>query len=279
MAWNRPTSNTGNATSSSRPSGRGKMPRLRRGLLAGVIVVLGAGLAAWLLTNGEAASSPLQKKDRGLIREVAPATVPKKQSDSTSTQTVPVKPAKTAVPQEVVKSVETNASGFIVENVIQANGRPLIRVKEPPSIWESETDRVIASFVSLREGQQIPPFPPFDANDEAKFLASLEKPIKILETDSEEIKVKKLLVSEAREAIKERMDAGESFRSILEDHRSLFNENGNIRAKAANELLEIKRSGDAEGARRYEIMINAALSQMGISPIGGNDSSADDDEN
>ena len=76
MAWNKPTSNTVGATSSSRTSGRGKMPRLHRGLIAGVIVVLGAGLAAWLLTNGEAVSRPLQEKGRGLIREVTPAAAP-----------------------------------------------------------------------------------------------------------------------------------------------------------------------------------------------------------
>ena len=67
MAWNKPTSNTVDATSSSRPSGRGKMPRLRRGLLAGAIVVLGAGLAAWLFMGGEADSRPLQSEERTFL--------------------------------------------------------------------------------------------------------------------------------------------------------------------------------------------------------------------
>ena len=271
MAWNRPTSNTGNATSSSRPSGRGKMPRLRKGLIAGAIVVALGSATLWFFSSQSQTSNPKPQTSTSLIKEVAPAKVPKRQTDAPSTQTVPVKPTKAAVPQEVVKSVETNASGFIVENVIQANGRPLIRVKEPPSVWECETDRIIASAVMCNEWQEIPPFPPMDKGDEVAFRESLSKPIKVLETDTEEVRALKFLVSEAREVIKERIDGGETFVEILEDHRKLFNENTQIRAKAVNELLEIKRSGDAEGARKYEITINAAFSQMGIDPIDGSD--------
>lgn len=87
----------------------------------------------------------------------------------------------------------------------------------------------------------------------------------------------KTLVAEARETIKERMDAGETFVEIMEDHRNLFNDNQKIRNKAYNEWQAILRSGDEDGAKRYLEVMNLALSQMGIDALDANEDVSDDE--
>ena len=101
-----------------------------------------------------------------------------------------------------------------------------------------------------------------------EFRASLSIPIEILPDDSDKVVAMKKIVASAREEIKELMAKGEHFCDIVNDHHKLCSENGKIRSDAILELAEIKRSGDAEGAREYSIKMNAAFSQMGIAPIG-----------
>ena len=77
MAWNRPTSNTVDATSSSRPAGRGRKPGLKHGILAGAIIVVLGALCCFIFSGNETRQDAASTKGRGLIKEVAPAAAPK----------------------------------------------------------------------------------------------------------------------------------------------------------------------------------------------------------
>ena len=267
MAWNRPTSNTVDATSSSRPSGRGKMPRLRRGLIAGAIVVLGAGLAAWLLTNGEAASSPLQKKDRGRIKEVKPTASMTNKVVAVKQEPVDEWNMDSRYPGEKLISSETNSSGYVTNETVDKQGGRHVHVHARRSIWPSSTDALLASVLSVKPGTLMAPLPPMGPEMDKRFLDSLNRPIEVKPDDAENIKLLKQFVQSAREEVKERLENGEHFADILRDAQKLHNENGKIRADALAEYKEILDSGDTDGARVYALAVNQSFEKMGIQPL------------
>ncbi|MBR1870890.1 MAG: hypothetical protein IJ802_03600, partial [Kiritimatiellae bacterium] len=166
-----------------------------------------------------------------------------------------------------VLSVQTNSAGYIVERVVDASGKKRLRVKEPPSMWEFATDRLISAALQTPDDQELPPWPPMDETDEEMFLRSLETPMKYLPTDTEEERRIKRLVELAREDIRERIEDGMSFAEVLHEHRVLANENGKMRLGIMKEYREILASGDGEGAERFRIAMNEALAKIGIREI------------
>lgn len=267
MAWNRPTSSTVDATSSSRSAGRGRIPRLCKGLIAGLVIVALGAAYIFLFSGGDAEPGPKVEKPVAqkpkAVREVKPAPKPavEKQVE------VAEKPAE-KYPGERIVEVLTNGS-YIIEVTVNAEGRRTKHVIEPPSPWKYSTDSVLATALQCAKGGSMPPWPSMGIGMDKEFRKSLNDPIVVLETDDERTAALKQIVSSARAEIKERLDAGEHFCDVINDFRELTNENGKIRADAILELKKIRDSGDEESARKYEVIMNAAFSQMGIDPIGG----------
>ena len=259
MSWNKPSSVPQSPPKKSAP------PSLKRGLLAGLLVVALGALGLYLFSSGEATSSSLQKKDRGRIKEVTPAAAPK--------------PAATQVVEKVVRadsyakygtpiSCKTNAAlGKICTVYRDAEGKThkVYRPSRPP-IFKHGTDQLLAMALCGSENRSMPPLP-ISGNLDKRFLDSLKDPIEIGPDDSPEIAARKQTVIDARARMKELMDAGGSFSEILADHQKLFNENVKIRSDAARELQRIVDDGDTEGTRQYLLKVNLALQQMGIKEL------------
>ena len=241
-----------------------------RGAIAGAVVALCAAVAAWWLwPTGESAGETPPPQERRRIKEVTPVAAPATavapgatDGDASAGERPLTKEEKAKIVK--VLSVTTNATGYVIEITRDGNGKETLHVHEPKSPWEFFTDRIIAMALMTKEGQALPPFPPMSADEDEVFLESLKKPITVDPDDSEETKAMKKLVSYAREGVKERMDRGELFMDIMNDHRNLLNENGMILGKAHREYGEILASGDLEGAHQYALRIGAALQQMGI---------------
>ena len=259
MSWNKPSSVPQPPPKKSAP------PSLKRGLLAGLLVVALGALGLYLFSSGEATSSSLQKKDRGRIKEVTPAAAPK--------------PAATQVVEKVVKadpyakygtpiSCKTNAAlGNICTVYRDAEGKThkVYRPSRPP-IFKHGTDQLLAMALCGSENRSMPPLP-ISGNLDKRFLDSLKDPIEIGPDDSPDIAARKQTVIDARARMKELMDAGGSFSEILADHQKLFNENVKIRSDAARELQRIVDDGDTKGTRQYLFKVNLALQQMGIKEL------------
>lgn len=274
MAWNRSTSDTVDATSSSRPSGRGKMPRLRRGLLAGAIVVLGAGLAAWLFMGGEADSRPLQKKERGRIKEVKPAAAPKAAENpaasrgGTDESSAEVKEPDKWLGVEV-KSRKAVTNGYmILETIYTVDGKVHQLLDDiTPSVFNSSTDQILAMVTADNSRGDAPPLPALGKDFENDFARSLQKEIVINEDDSDEVKEVKMRVKQARQDLLDRMGEGMRAQDVILEHRKMMQDNAEVRMGVVKELKEYISNGDLEGAKLYCEKINPALENMGIMRI------------
>ena len=280
MSWNRPSEEKVKA----RGEGGQKHVHLK-GLLAGVIVVIGAGIAAWWLIGpdrgrGEGAASSAKQT---LIKDVKPtaeraSNLGHRESQSTNdvAQAADEGPKilKMAGPHKVVEIVKvvTNADfNQIVETVRTDDGRIGEIVREArPRPFSFATDELLALTLCHDHRVATPPLPGSRTSKEAHdrdFYESIKEPIIISKDDSERVAEMKRTVREARIQIKDLMDQGYHFDDILDDYERLSSENREIRNKAMRELKEIRASGDKDAEQQYFEKINAAFENMGIDPL------------
>ena len=201
-----------------------------------------------------------------LPNEVTPLKTPKHVPEPGTSTNVVAAPQKVKDPAQ---NEDTN-KWQIVNGFKDPKGARLIRnslTNREERIFKDSTDTLNASYLQQPVHGILPPPVPMTANAGARFLKSLENPIVINDTDSEEVRVQKESVIVARAQIKELMDGGATFEEILSEHRKLAEENLKIRCNAQKELNEIFNSGDLDGAARYKKAIDVALGQMGIEPL------------
>ena len=269
MAWNRSDDTSADKSRKIKAERDAKKKTVAKGAIAFVLVVAVASIAGWLIfgSAGEKPKAVVTKEKPKLIKEqepskaaVAPAKEEKKIEEETD-------PAKRIV--EVVSCTTNKGTDQICRVYRTADGK---KHKEyAPAhkpMFKHGTDTLLAMLLSGRKSGIVPPMPlrPGKSLDE-EFRASLNDPIVIDADDSEERAARKREVMQAREDVKAMMDSGLTFREIISESRRLFQENAEIRNEAMRELKKIHEQGDAEGERKYQITIDAALEQMGIEPL------------
>ena len=278
MSWNRPSEKK------VEEKGRDRQRKsYLKGLLAGLGVVVGAGIAAWFVfSGGETDTSPIQKKSaRSAIKEMKPvaavATNATRAVAATNAAEVVSKPDDGAIMTvgphriaEIVKVVTNADFNQVVLTVRTVDGKigEVVRPARPP-VFTHGTDQLLALTLCHDSRVATPPLPGLRNGNthDQDFLESLKEPILVSKDDSEEVAEQKRTVREARKQIKDLMDQGYHFDEILDDYERLSSENREIRNKAMRELKEIHSSGDRESAEIYREKINAAFETMGIDPL------------
>lgn len=262
MAWNKPTSDTVDATSSSRSSGRGKMPRLRP-ILAGAAVVVALGvLCLWMFSGGETRQDAASTKDRGHIKEVnRPHAVKANARGSAASDSAGASLASF--------SSSSTSNSLDSLSAVNAEARNSTNTVATP-VFTDPSDFLISQTVAmdLSGRKPLPPSPPMsEAALERMFETSLKQEIKILPTDSEKVKKMKEAVIAAREEIIQMRKDGRTVKEILETHEKMCRENAETRANVMRELREIRKTHGDEEARHYMTVMNLALQQMGIAEV------------
>ncbi|MBQ3809162.1 MAG: hypothetical protein II840_14540 [Kiritimatiellae bacterium] len=265
MAWNGNNGKNTNGTSAAkRPvGGTRKSPSVMRGAFAAfVVVALAASVflaARQFLNGGDGGGDAAEPRERPSQKPTAqrPQTTP-----ATGVEKPVAAPEKSPDARQAVTGDWQMVNGFKVPKGARLVRNSLTNRRE--RVFARASDALIASYLQQPQGGVMPPPLPMVGNAEKKFLESLATPIEILDTDSEEVRRLKESVIIAREQIKQRMDEGESFEAILNDHWKLSAENAKIRRDAQRELDAIYASGDKDGAEKYRRVIDIALQQMGV---------------
>lgn len=263
MAWNRPSEGKKEEGREKREQGKS----LVRGILAALIVVTGAGIAAWWLwPNGETqrGAAPTVKPAR--IKEVKPAAAPV------------AKPEKTPKKAEKHETITTNRLGqevHIAKDGTRSAISPiwakrLKEMKEHPQkrVFNHSSEAYMALF--LNPAMSVPP-PPKNYTD-AEVQAMLVEKIEIdPEKDSEdEIRQKEGVIAMKKE-LREWIKDGGTFDGFLKElqHRQEL-EAGQMQ-EARKMITEAMEKGEVEEARALYDKINEhfaskSMPKVNVSP-------------
>ena len=234
MAWNRPSERERGI--GNREQGARKFPF--RGLVAGIIVVLGAGIAAWLMwPSDETRQDAASTKKPSHIREATPAAA----------RTNKVVAAKKLTNEERLKQIYDKYGDDIPDNLKAT----VSYLKNPPkrgfsaaktknSIFKHHSERMIGSILDVAPGDYFVRKPTFDERFDREFAAALADPTVIDSSDTEEERERKRLVSETMAEMADRVRGGEKASAIMAAAVDDLSSLGKYRRDLERQIMEFK---------------------------------------
>ncbi len=247
MAWNRPVDTGGQKSGRQSPSSR-----RRAVLLVPLVLLVLCGLAIWWWFGGEETCRPAQ-------------------DDGEEVRTSPVRTRTPKVAKHVTSmpgGAKTGDSPLPKDQVAATNGAETAKTETEPTVkkrvFKTHTDQLLAMLASVEPGVPGPPLPIPDNFDEM-FLEQCKQPIEINDDDSEEVKLIKQKVWDARQEIAQVMkEENKTFKEIIDGHQEAVRYNYKIWKDADKELRAIYEKGDIEGAKKFHKGMNEAFRQLGI---------------
>lgn len=260
MAWNGSGASAASSTSKIPP----KKPSALKGALAGFVIIFGIGVIVFfMLTGNDAKPKANTEKGAGLIKEVKPAVA----------APTNVEPAK-----EVPYWERPTTNGLTKMQLMKWKHRHMPPAKytndtalvaQKYEIFRYESENRIAAYLSMVPGNTLVGTPRFDQRFKDDFLKSLEEPIIISETDSEEDKALKKLLRETKVDLKLRMDEGEDLCQIMTDTHKELQKMAAMKREFSQELKKLGRdeNASAQDVEDYLSAANKLLEKKGVSPI------------
>lgn len=287
MAWNQ-SSETPSGKSPTRAT-KADSPRrpYRRGILAGLIVVIGAVVVWIVFTRGQVSPQESMKSEPKPQAPLASASAPTNRPVRAKVE-IPVASdvidgekwddSFVKIPEKRYKfsklaSATTNDRGVVNERWRMPNGKFWRRQIDPPPLFNNASDNAIAVAISSRSGAPIPPYPGFDdRNLDREFANSLLTPIVIKEDDRPWLVALKMSVKETREEIARMIKAGDkrSVGEILRDHVDQNNRTSELKGEALKGYYKTLKEDGPDAAGEYLEKVNKALEGFGVTPIKSN---------
>jgi hypothetical protein len=248
-------------------------------LAASVLAVVGGGLW-WWFSREVVQPAPAEKSSKQSVAKpvsgsgnsvASPKRVARPAATNTPSAAVQERGASPSsrmyLGLRVISSEATTNNGVIVERLRTEDGKIHSIVSDAATpVFEHPTDEILASLPPA-DGTSASPPPPSVPDLDKRFAESLKTEIKILDTDTDDIRAMKQAVIELRAEAKKLLDQGLSMDEVLREHRRLAEENESMRRNVLVELKKMIAAGDESMALEYRKCANAALEQMGIAPV------------
>lgn len=272
--WNRPSAN--------KPITPRKNNSVAKGLVAGLIVVIVAAIAAYLIFPSAPERKPakeVEQKKEAQIAEVTPAAAPKpvveKKDDGPEMirnrkgELVPKVVEKTYVDERGILRYEGGARVYSKEarekatkTVITSGDSGLPKFRH---VCESE----IATLLTIEPGEMLHGMPDYGENFSKDFVQALMEPIEFSEEDTEEDRELKRLVEEQKHDLAKRIKEGEDLATILSETRE------EVRRLAAvkEDIVSLAREAEHdenisdEEVGDYYAAANRMLEEKGLAPV------------
>lgn len=253
MAWNRPSGKT-----VENGSGGGQRTARLKGIVAGAVVVIGAGIAAWLLMREEADTRPRQR-ERGLIREVTPAAAPKAKpaSDPASAPAL-TNLVKNPPKQKFLGRVTTQSFSRVVT---LADGT--VTNLRSKATFKNPMEQMVSSALNPR-GIVLPLRVALRRFSDEQIREMFHTDVKPAPGDSERVLERKLELQELKIRVRELEDEGYDYDQIFDEIDKIGrNTRAEIRAARSGLSQLIKAGESPELIQSWVNEKNAVLKEFG----------------
>lgn len=239
-----------------------------RGILAGLGVIVGGGLVAYLIFGRTDASPHIDRKvvKRSCIAEVASQTVTNRLVER---KAKPEDPDLDARPTRVGEKV----NGYIMMSdgtlhKMTGEAHTVGESNDPSQIFDSPAENDIAALLTMDPGDGIVGGPDCETFTE-EFLKSTTIPIVVKSDDPDDIKALKRAVNQVKVELKLAYDRGEDIVGIMEKAYDDFRRLEQYKVDLFAEVLDYSENAEAseEDINDYLTAANKMLEQKGIAPL------------
>ena len=275
MAWN--GSNSGEAESFPLHDGKSASDLKRRGCrfpfrgaIAGAIVVVGAGIAAWWLWPAEEnAGDATPSRHEALIKEVAPKLTQDQQEKIDH-------PGQVKIRGKWYPEYDENGGKIWYNKHWVRYHTPVVttssvsRLSFVERTFKNRADRDIGNLLNMKPGTMMIAGAKYTYGERFvnDFLRSLKHPIVVSKDDDERTAELKRAVNEAKIELKARYDAGEDISKIMEETRESMRELGAYRQELDTMVRKAMReTKDPNAMRDLFGAANTMLEQRGAKPL------------
>ena len=243
------------------PSTNGKSPL--RGILAALVVVVGAGLAWWMLSRTANVQPEPEVTEAKTVKLPNHSSKTPNQIDNTNPavpqkdeETTPRVPEREMTPEEI-EAEERRKDPLYDRHHIVAK-MPL--VKEP-------IEQLMVSVFSTELGDMPPMLPAIPAFDEERFEKLINKRHVAEEGDSEEVLISKELVNQVKEELSKFIKEGGTTSGFLSYYVNELDSAFRERETCKEMQMKSMKTDDPDVAREMYFKINERLAAKGIKPL------------
>ena len=257
QGWNRPS---GEKKEVERKGGQTNVHL--KAILAGLIVVVGASLAAiWFFHSSTPTSNPDASAKRTRIKEVKPEATPAKKGEVAKVEPPPVVEPDTNLLIRTVTNLATGTSKVITNDLRKlSKNRNFLTAKSgilkpPRKLYKTHAENIVVGMLRSKPGS-ILPLINLPANFDEEFKARIADPVGIEPEDTEaEIEIRRQMV-EFKKAAAVLIGEGMTPTEIVMSERKEMNRLSEMRNNLAAEIGSMRREGAS--AEEVSLAVEAA---------------------
>lgn len=269
MSWNRPT----DADNAKRPARSAKAPSAVRGIVAGLVIAAALGAVLYFLFDTQP-ETPVERetvKERGKLKEVAPAAVPK----SVAKEVVAEKVEKPKEKEITLPTYRDERGILRYEGGARVPGqrptaKPLNIHAHKPQIFKHPAEEHISWMLEMQLGEPVIGDMQYGEAFVKSFKESLNEPIEFFETDDDYTRDLKQAVIDTKKELQERMKKGEDVAKIMNDAMDEYRRLGRFKHDLQVQLLEIRNDTETysdQDVQDFTAAANEMLKKEGLPPL------------
>jgi len=270
MAWNQSTTLNNAPRKPSKPA-----PSWVKGALAGLLVVVLLGIAAFFIFGGkeEAPKEEKVEKKSTQLAEVTPSIstngedrAEKKENKAYADMTREEKLAYYRAKYGDSIPDNLKATVYFLENPPQKVFHPS---KPEYDYFKHRCERRIAAMLMAKPGTFFFRPPEFDSRFDDEFQSAAIEKVEILDDDAEDVKELKRAVQETKDELIARAKAGEKVSDIMNAEAKTLYDLGMYRHELQNQIAKVSNNPDMsdDDVRDFVKAANQMLEKKGAAPL------------
>ena len=261
-----------------RAAARGGGWRRWRRAAVGLAVGLAAAAGVWVAVGrrtvgGQPPAAAEAKRPAAAVRQAAEGPVAVREKSGPAA--VAVAPAGPAPAEPKLKTYRDERGILRYEGGLRVPGQrpvaePIQLGAHQPRIFKHDAEEHISWLLDMKIGEPVIGDYAYGERFRESFMASLNEPVEILETDDERTRELKVAVQETKEELRARMQSGEDVVRIMNDTMNEYRQLARYKHELQVQLSEIRADQEQysdQDVQDFTSAANELLKRYGLPPL------------